>query len=169
MIQNYFYLMVGMPCSGKSTWINGHVVTRRHPDNPVILDTDSLIENYAKIENTTYDQVFKKYINKATELFLENLDYYIISKRNIMIDRTNLTKVSRAKILNKVPNFYKKVAVVFNCSEEEMRKRLVNRPGKHIPWKVIEDMKLRYEEPSIDEGFSSITKIYTGGVKNETI
>jgi gluconate kinase len=55
---------------------------------------------------------------------------------------------------------YEVLGYVFECSDKEIhKKRLMSRQGKTIPAYILSSMKL--EEPSLDEGFSQITKIVT--------
>jgi hypothetical protein len=39
---------------------------------------------------------------------------------------------------------------------DELTQRLSSRPGKEIPWNVIENMINSWEEPNIVEGFKEI-------------
>jgi hypothetical protein len=41
-------------------------------------------------------------------------------------------------------------------SRIELKQRLDSRPGKEIPWVVIEGMMASFEMPTTEEGFSEI-------------
>jgi hypothetical protein len=52
---------------------------------------------------------------------------------------------------------YEHIAVVFETpSRIELKQRLASRPGKEIPWVIIEGMMASFEMPTIEEGFSEI-------------
>lgn len=155
MEPKYLHMMIGLPASGKSTWVKNNVF-----GNTAILSTDQLIEDYASFKGKTYSGVFKEYIDTATDIFFNLIVQEVNDGRNILIDRTNLTVKSRKRIISLFPDDYLKVAIVVTCdNEEEFKNRLLTRQGKNIPWNVIEDMKKNYEEPSEKEGFCSITHV----------
>ena len=158
----YFYMLIGLPGSGKSTWINNNVF-----GNTAILSTDQLIEDYASIKGKTYSEVFKEYIGVATDFFFSLIEQEVQAGRNILIDRTNMSVSVRKKILDMIPDDYIKVAIVVTCDEVDLQERLFNRPGKTIPWNVIESMKKSYQEPTKAEGFSSITYLNTSKMRND--
>jgi predicted kinase len=153
----YFYMMIGLPASGKSTWIKNNVHNDTH-----VLSTDGLIEEYAKSQGKTYNEVFKERIGPATDLFFKEIEYCVERGLNVLIDRTNLNVKSRKKILDMVPKDYIKVAVVVTCDDaEEHLNRLISRPGKSIPGHIIKNMRESYQEPSKSEGFKSIVLVNT--------
>jgi predicted kinase len=75
----------------------------------------------------------------------------------------NIVKKSdREETLEMIPDDYKKIAVVFNVPEDELKKRLEKREketGKHIPPEAIEKMKNCYTPPSKEEGFNKIINL----------
>ena len=155
----FIHILCGLPGVGKSTWVNLHVPKRTIQYN--IVSTDSLIEDYANRVGKNYDEVFKDYIDSATSLYNSMLTAYLSGGANIIVDRTNLTRASRAKILNKVPAGYKKTAIVFTCSLKNQEQRLASRKGKSIPDFVIKNMRRTYDDPTLSEGFDDITYIDT--------
>jgi predicted kinase len=154
----YIWLAIGLPASGKSTWIDENCGVSTTQDI-VILGTDRLIDAYAESRGKTYSEVFKEYIDTATDLFFWKLENAVVEGRNVIIDRTNLTKKARHKILARVPDDYTKIALVFSCDDKTLAWRLQNRPGKHIPDFVIDNMRKTFEYPSLDEGFTQIQTI----------
>jgi predicted kinase len=161
----YCHILIGPPASGKSTWISKNVDLH----NFEVLSTDQLIEDYAKMLGKTYNNVFNDYIDQATKTFFNKINIMVTYNKNIIIDRTNMTVKSRNKILDLIPEDYVKVAIVFECSDQqEYIKRLNSRPGKVIPWNVIESMKKSYQPPSEEEGFRTIVYIETAYRKEQT-
>jgi len=150
------YIMIGLPGSGKSTWINDNASCAK------VLSTDNIIDSYCRQNNITYNEGFKRFIKLATNQFnneLSNINNY---KGDIVIDQTNLTKKSRAYKLKKLSS-YKKIAVVCKLDSDELQRRLDNRSiqdGKTIPSNIISSMILSYEQPTLDE-FDEI--IYVNG------
>ena len=146
----YFTIMVGLPGTGKST----HVKRYALPD-AVILSTDNIIEKRCEFEGLTYSQGFKLFIDDATKQFNAELAQALKDRKNIMVDRTNLTVNSRHKLLARVPKDYKKYAMYVPIPED-WSTRLANRPGKCIPDSVISTMMMDFQMPTLDEGFDAV-------------
>ncbi len=159
-MEPYIWLAVGLPASGKSTWAENNLSGKTTSDI-IVLGTDQLIDMYAALRSTTYDEVFRDYIDTATTLFFDQFRNELKNERNIFIDRTNLNEKSRKRILNMVPKDYHKIAIVFDCSDGVRDQRLASRPGKTIPNGVIDSMKLNFKYPTLDEGFNQILEIVT--------
>lgn len=150
------HMLIGIPGSGKSTWF----LNQKFDDNTILISSDFFIESYAKLYEKTYDQVFNDVknlsIKKMNELLLDSIN----QSKNIVWDQTSLSVKSRRKKLKKIPNYYKKIAVVFTIpSADELKKRLSQRPGKTISPKLIQSMISRFEMPTVQEGFDEIIVI----------
>jgi len=155
-MKKYFYMMIGLPGSGKSTWVKENIFDTRVK----IFSTDNLIEEAAKRAGLTYNEVFEDNIEEATKTFFSGIRDAVAKGEDILVDRTNLTRKSRKKILDMIPDDYTKVAVLVKCDNLFLHEhRLMNRPGKNIPSNVIDNMRRTFEEPSIKEDFSSITLV----------
>jgi len=151
------YILVGLPGSGKSTWIKNNV-----DSSFSIISTDNIIEKIAKQQNKTYSEVFNDNIKYATQQMNHDLDLAIKQGKNIVWDQTNLSAKKRASILNRIPKNYKKICVLFDVPLPVLYDRLYkrgNETGKYIPNKVIGDMLKTYQEPDLSEGFDDIIKI----------
>jgi hypothetical protein len=76
--------------------------------------------------------------------------------RDIIWDQTSTTIASRARKFNMLPDYYH-IAVVFPTPAiEVLKERLASRPGKEIPWEVIQGMIDNFEYPTNEEGFKEI-------------
>lgn len=152
-MNNKCYVLVGLPACGKTTW-----VTKNFPIGAHVCSTDNIIEDIAYEYATTYNAIFKNAIGLAEQLFWKRIEYgRTANMKNIIIDRTNLSRKSRRKIMNALPG-YEFHAVVFPIPEHgEWERRLNSRPGKSIPSDAIQSMMQRYEEPLIQEGFTSVS------------
>jgi predicted kinase len=146
------YMLIGVPGSGKSTWIANQDWTK---DIPVV-SSDKFIDEHAVKEGKTYNEVFEDYIKIATHLMENQLLICKANNTDIIWDQTNTSVKSRKAKLAKLEG-YEKIAVVFRTPEkEELDKRLAQRVGKHIPANVIELMIANLQEPTEEEGFKEI-------------
>jgi len=151
---NKMYVLVGVPGSGKSTWVSNQIWAK---DIPVV-STDRYVEEYAKNEGKTYSDVFSGYMPIAVKLMANQVLICQANKKDLIWDQTSTTIVTRAKKIRMLPEYYK-IAVVFKTpSTAELQKRLASRPGKEIPWEVVSNMasQLEAEPPSLEEGFDEI-------------
>jgi predicted kinase len=98
--QPWVVFLIGVPGSGKSTWITNNFVKL---NNPNILSTDNLLEEFANSLGITYNEAWNiASFQKLEEKMYENLENSIINKNNIVVDRTNISIKSRLKILEKI-------------------------------------------------------------------
>lgn len=149
------YMLVGVPGSGKSTWIKTAEFNEEF--DTVIISTDNIIEDLAAYHSKTYDEVFKDNIESATKLMYDDLEWAIENNINIIWDQTNISRKTRAKKLSMIPSHYKKVGIFFPTPpDEELNKRLASRSGKNIPEYVMDSMIEMIEQPTLSEGFDEV-------------
>ena len=151
--QNKLYVLVGVPGSGKSTWIANQEWAR----DCVVASTDFFVELEAAKRGKTYAEIFKDYMPEAVELMTHTVELAAEEHRDIIWDQTSTTVASRAKKTIMLPDYYK-IAVVFrtHLDTKEHDKRLMSRQGKPIPQYVIDQMIDGWQEPTKDEGFDEI-------------
>lgn len=147
------YVLVGVPGSGKSTWI-GHQTFNW--DNTVIVSTDRFVERYAMSVGKTYNEVFEDYMPTAVGLMAESALLAFAEGKDIIWDQTSTTIKTRAKKLRMTPDTYTKIAVVFNTPSPAVHARMLDRPGKVIPTEIMQDMIARFEMPTVEEGFDKV-------------
>lgn len=146
------YVLVGVPGSGKSTWVKNQKWALGLP----VVSTDAFVEDYAKSQGKTYSEVFDEYMPTAVQKMAEQVVFYRENNVDIIWDQTSTTIASRARKIRMLPNYYA-IAVVFRKpDDEELKRRLASRPGKDVPWSVVEQMWGSWEDPTEDEGFSEI-------------
>lgn len=146
------YMLVGVPGSGKSTWVANQDWAK---DMPVV-SSDRFIEEHAKQAGLTYNDVFKDYVKIATKLMENQVAICQANNMDFIWDQTNTSVKSRKGKLATISG-YECIAVMFRTPEdEELARRLANRPGKAIPDAVISFMKDTLEEPTEEEGFTEI-------------
>jgi len=149
---NTLYVLVGVPASGKSTWVKNQEWARHIP----IVSTDRFVEEHAAKEGKTYSDVFDGYMPVAVRLMANQVLICQANKKDIIWDQTSTSVATRAKKIRMLPE-YRKIAVVFPTPPiDELQKRLASRPGKVIPWEVVQNMIDKWEHPTLEEGFDEI-------------
>lgn len=148
------YMMIGLPYSGKSTWIN-----ENEPDLP-IASSDEFIEAIAFYRGSTYSDVFKETIDDAITYMNNRRQWYIKNRQNFIHDQTNLTRKKRKKLIEELKsNGYEVVAVYFDIPTDLHQQRIASRPDKTVPEHVMESMRKSMDPPSYDEGFDVINVV----------
>jgi predicted kinase len=146
------YQLVGVPASGKSTWI----ANQDWAIDCVVVSTDEFVEDYAKECSSTYSEVFEDYMPTAIKLMANKVVHARDAGKDIIWDQTSTTELSRKRKFSMLPD-YEHIAVIFKAPDaEELNRRLASRPGKIIPPKVVQDMLDNFEMPNEAEGFAQI-------------
>ena len=156
-----FIMLIGLPGSGKSTYIQQILIDFPEMEY-VVLSTDNILMAWAEEEGLNYTQAMQKFGTKKSEkLFKIQIRQALNNRQNIVIDRTNLSQNARRKILSQVPSEYKTKSIVFEVEPEELKRRLEQRAketGKVIPERVITQMLGWYTAPTRSE-FDEIKKV----------
>lgn len=146
--------LIGLPCSGKSTYIKNCL------SDYVVISNDKIIDEYASQNNITYGEAWNKisfkYVKNQCKKEFNNA---ILNNKNIVIDNTNMTVKSRRTYRD---DKYKNKAVVFICNEKERKKRelkRLNETQKYVPQNAIDNMNKIFQYPSKDEGFYEIIEV----------
>jgi predicted kinase len=146
------YVLVGVPGSGKSTWIK----SQDWALGLTVVSTDNFVDAHAKEQGKTYSEVFVDYMPTAVDLMVKVVVHAREHGHDIIWDQTSTTVKSRARKFNMLPD-YEHIAVVFKTPEkDELIKRLSSRPGKTIPWGVVSGMIDNFEMPTEEEGFKEV-------------
>ena len=146
------YQLVGVPASGKSTWVS----EQEWASTCTYVSTDMYVDRYAESLNKTYSEVFVEFMPEAVNLMCQDVIVAREHGKDIIWDQTSTTVKSRARKFNMLPD-YEHIAVVFKTPEhKELMRRLFSRPGKDIPDHVIASMIASWEDPSEEEGFKEI-------------
>lgn len=152
-------VMVGLPASGKSTRVAD--MLKMDPD-AFVYSTDNILERIAENLGKTYNDVFQEHIGAAKQEADSAKDDAINRGVNIIWDQTNLGVKKRRSIIDRM----KKAGYAVECEcfvlptevddVMEYRRRLNGRPGKDIPFDVIESMVNSYVVPTVSEGFDCV-------------
>lgn len=146
------YQLIGVPGSGKSTWIRNQIWAL----GLTVVSTDSFVEDYAKQQGKTYSEVFDEYMPAAVDLMSKVVVHARELGHNVIWDQTSTSQKSRRRKFRMLPD-YEHIAVVFSTPEPaELTRRLASRPGKNIPDHVMRSMIDSFEMPSTAEGFAEI-------------
>ena len=152
-------MLVGIPCSGKSTYVN-KLRDYEYWKDAVVLSTDNYIEEQAKRLGMTYNEVFQDCIDEATRQLEMSFVRAKDEGKKIIWDQTNLSIKTRKKKLTKVPSIYKRTVVWFQVDLEEALKRNGTREGKFIPESILKRMYHQFEVPTLEEGFDFVSWAY---------
>jgi predicted kinase len=146
------YQMIGVPGSGKSTWVANQTWAR----DCVYVSTDFYVEKFARRMNKTYSEVFDQVMPRAVRLMMRRVRRAQAIGKDVIWDQTSTTVASRVRKLLALFD-YQHIAVVFRTPEpKELRRRLNTRPGKVIPKSVLNLMIDQFELPTTTEGFQEI-------------
>jgi predicted kinase len=146
------YQLIGVPAAGKSTWIKDQIWAL----GLTVVSTDPFVEDYAKAQGKTYTEVFKDYMPTAVDLMAKQVVFAREHDHTVIWDQTSTTVKSRTRKFNMLPD-YEHIAVVFRTPPVDvLKERLSARPGKEIPWEVVQGMIDNWEEPTTEEGFKEI-------------
>ena len=149
------YQLVGVPGAGKSTWIKDQIWML----GLNIVSTDAWIEDFAKRMGKTYSEVFTEYMPTAVNLMADHVIKCRENNHDIIWDQTSTTIASRAKKFRMLPD-YDHIAVVFSTPNlNVLKERLAGRPGKEVPWEVVQGMIDNFEMPSEEEGYKEIWRV----------
>jgi predicted kinase len=158
-----FYMLVGLPGCGKSTWV------KKNAPKAIVASSDYFVEEYATVMKKTYNEVFTE-VAKDAQKSCDDVARTALNAGEPLVvwDQTNLSSKVRKSRLSFVPEGYRKVALVVKCSDEnEWNTRLVSRPGKSIPDFVLKTMANSFEMPTLEEGFDEVITVDTASNTNE--
>ena len=144
-------MMVGIPGSGKSTWIRNNKT-----DEMLWVSRDKI-----RFDKLKEDDDYFAYENEVFEQFLEEIAWGLEMDKTVFADATHLNKKSRAKVLNKVAKFADEIeAIVLDTDLETAFERNDLREGRAwVKHSIIRRMWFSMEMPEEAEGFNKITII----------
>lgn len=151
-----FIMMIGLPASGKSTYIE-----ENYKDFTIISRDDLLME---MTKADSYDEAWQLGLKISKDIdkkLSEKLEDALEQEQNIVVDMTNLTEKARSKRLSVVPKGYKKVAVVVQTKIDNIMHRNKERSknGKTIPQSALSSMIDRFQMPKKSEGFDEVIRV----------
>ena len=144
--------LIGISGSGKSTYLEQNSL-----DDFQVISVD----NYFYDKKMGYDSVnYEKNIKKAHDASVHALLHAVESRKNIVIDMTNLSVETRGKKLVKIPTTqYNHKAVVFLKGEKLTLENIKKRDHKQLSSEIISKQITQFELPNYDE-FDNIEYIF---------
>ena len=144
-------MMMGIPGSGKSTWIKNNF--------PEIIPVSRDAIRFKLLDERGGD-----YFDHETEVFnsfIHQIIGSLVADEITIADATHLNKKSRAKVLDKVRKYADEIEVVWiDTSLETAFKQNDMREGRAwVRHGIIRRMWFSIEEPTMKEGFTKITII----------
>lgn len=149
MNKKTIFILMGVPCSGKSFVANE--MREEFPD-AVYLNADTL----RKV--MTGDISDQSQNNLVFRVFDYMLEYFMLLEKDIIIDNCNVKKSYRKKYIEAAKeNGYEVLGIVLDTPLEICLERNEKRERK-VPQEVIEkfDFMLRQNFPSKEEGFDNL-------------
>lgn len=99
---------------------------------------------------------FKKIQGEVFDRLYKIANAFLSSGTNVIIDSTNIKKVDRIRLINKLSkNADEFIAVVVDVDVATCKERNAKRERK-VPNEVIDRMAQQFTHPTYDEGWNSI-------------
>ena len=145
-MNNTLYITVGLPGSGKSTYVKNFIKDKEIE----YLSSDSLRAVYGKSEeDQTVTPLVFGHIKRKVDEFLKD-------GKNVLVDATSVNRKERSDYIKTAKKYGAKVvAIVFKMDRQgliERNKKRGEQGGRVVPDFVIDKMLNKFEEPSYSEG-----------------
>ncbi|KAK9267331.1 hypothetical protein L1049_009755 [Liquidambar formosana] len=144
-------MMVGLPASGKTTWVEKWV--KEHPEKRYVLLGTNLALDQMKVpgllRKQNYSERFDRLMTSADGIFKTLMSRAAKIPRNYILDQTNVYQSARKRKLRPFTNF-RKIAVVVFPKPEELKHRAEKRfkeMGKEVPAEAVDAMLANYVLP----------------------
>jgi predicted kinase len=148
-------VLIGPPCCGKTTWRNENM-----DENDVFISMDDFMLELCNTPED-YSKCYREQDIKAVKrLFNGRFDDAIKERKNIIVDRTNMTSKTRRKLLARVPEEYTKIAVLFEWDYDVLVER--NEQRKIEENKYLKNLNMfidNFQPINYDEGFDKTITI----------
>lgn len=138
------YVMVGLPGSGKSTWITQH-------SNAAVVCPDAIRAEWygdAIIQGdgaAVFQEAYKR------------VDAALAKGQDVIFDATNTTQLARRSIINNT-HAQRYVAVFMDTPLSVCKIRNAQR-DRHVPNNIIERMAHKLTKPTIKEDFNEVITV----------
>lgn len=149
-------MMVGVPASGKSTYVKNHATPK-----DIVISRDDIRFDMVPDSLPYFSkekEVFKEFVRQAQDAIDAN------TYNRIFLDATHLNEKSRNKVLNKLNlKGVRLEAVYFDLPAETVSERNNKRVGRYrVPDEAMQQMAERLTCPSADKKYSyKVVKVMT--------
>ena len=152
-MKKHLYLMVGVPGSGKSTYVKNIL-----KDGDIYISRDEI--RYSLL--TEEDDYFAKE-NEVIKTFIDNIDKSLVNEEycgDVYADATHLSPKSRAQVLNQLKNKDKVSIIYLDIPLNIILERNAQRKGRAlVPENVVRRMYNSIILPTKAEGIEELIVI----------
>ena len=151
--------MVGIPYSGKSTFIANHPWLSGMP----VVSLDDEVMTLTSGDYSRWAEV----ITLANQRLEEKLNGLITRHQSFVIDKTNVSQTERQTLIARLKSEgYQLASIVLDVPDETvLKERILKRTQKRIPTEVMERMKANYYcgLDSLTDEFDSVLLVDSEG------
>jgi len=142
------YILIGLPGSGKTHWAKNMV---KNDNLTVIVSRDSFRSMIKGEGEYIFDNLYESSIKKATDFTIRE---FVQSGFDVIVDETHFLKKRRIETMNIVSGLDCQIVYVWFTDMDTLNNRMLNDRGySKEKWEeVINKMKIKFEEPSVEEG-----------------
>ncbi|MBQ9239749.1 MAG: AAA family ATPase [Duodenibacillus sp.] len=146
---------------GKSHYIERDAELSRLP----VVSSDRELLKLCDEAGLSYHEGFQKFYLRAKDAMNKRLNEVLNTHSDFVYDRTNLTKGSRAKMIERLKIYgYEIKCLNFGVPSDKVEQSLVEvrrheRRRQYIPKEAFDTMCGQFVQPSLEEGFDEIRQI----------
>lgn len=151
------YMMVGVPLSGKSTWIEQQNFDW---EKTVHITSDKYTRDQQTQEGGDFTGAFHAISQNLPDMISADVTMAVSKQQDIVWDQTNVSETLRRFKLGLVPDTYRKVAVVLQVPHiDTLNARVSAMTDKNFPPELLDSMVKSFQMPTTEEGFDEIRVI----------